>query len=313
MPPLLSPTTKKALENARRRGLEFLDDTVRPDGAWPSTIVGFGGKRIEEHPPFTAASGFLALESCELSQVEPLRSRTRDYIARLAIYPGVWRYWDSLPPDLDDTAVCSLISDRHIWIFSEMNVECVLSCRDQEGRFRTWIVSPSEADEDLNSIDAVVNANVVAYLGDHAETRPAQRWLERLIRDGQEADALVFYPECMDLYVAMVRAARRAPPAFQTLRPTLAERISAGLDSRRDGTDVMRLAQGVTALDVLKEVKNAGIPEDAAHRIIQEQGARGGWPGYKVWQRGPEFPVEFQSEALTTAACIGAISCLLRH
>lgn len=313
MPPLLPPTTKRALEDARRRGLEFLDATVRSDGAWPSTIIDFEGKRDEEHSPFTAASGFLSLEFCDLLQVERLRSRTRDYIAQLAIYPGVWRYWDSLPPDLDDTAVCSLISGRHIWIFLGMNVECILSFRDQEGRFRTWMVSRSEADADWNSVDPVVNANVVAYLGDHAETRPAQRWLERLIRDGREADALMFYPECMDLYVALVRAARCAPPVFQNLCPTMAERISAGLDARRHSTDIMRLAQGVMALDVLGEVKDASILEGAADRIMQEQDAEGSWPGCKAWQRGPEFPVEFRSEALTTASCIGAISCLLRR
>ncbi len=312
MPPLFSTTTKRALEDARRRGLEFLETTVRSDGAWPSTIIDFEGKTEEEHPPFTAASGCLSLESCDLPQVESLRSRTRDYIARLAIYPGVWRYWDHLPPDLDDTAICSLISGRHVWIFLGMNVEQILCFHDQEGRFRTWMVPRSVADANWNNVDAVVNANVVAYLGDRAETRLAQRWLERLVMDGREADALVFYPECMDLYVALARAARRASPVFENLCPTLVERISAGLNARRNSIDIMRLAQGVTALDVLGEVPRDGIPESAADRIMQEQNVGGGWPGCKAWQRGPEFPVEFRSEALTTASCIGAISCLLR-
>lgn len=312
MPPLLSPTTKRALEDARKRGFEFLETTVRADGAWPSTVINSEGKTEEERPPFTAASGCLLLESCDLPQVESLRSRTRDYVARLAIYPGVWRYWDSLPPDLDDTAICSLIAGRHLWIFLGMNVERILSFRDHEGRFRTWMVPRSVADANWNSVDAVVNANVVAYLGDRAETRPAQRWLERLVMDGREADALVFYPECMDLYVALARAARRASPVFENLRPTLAGRISTGLDARRNRLDVMRLAQGITALDVLGEASCAGILEGAADRMMQEQDVGGGWPGCKAWQRGPEFPVEFRSEALTTASCIGAISCLLR-
>ncbi len=313
MPSLLSPTITRALGDARRRGLEFLEGTVRSDGAWPSTLIKVEGKTKEEHSPCTAALGLLSLESCDLPQVESLRSRTRDYVARIAIYPGVWRYWDHLPPDLDDTVLCSLVSDRHIWIFLGMNVECILSFRDQEGRFRTWMVEADKDLDNLNSVDSVVNANVVAYLGDHAETRSAQRWLERLVMDGREADTLVFYPECMDLYVAMARASRLAAPAFQRLCPTLAERISAGLDVRRKSIDVMRLAQGVTALDVLGEAKGAGILEGAADRIVQEQDAGGGWPGCKAWRSGPKRLIEWRSEALTTASCIGAISCLLRR
>lgn len=302
-----------ALEDARRRGLACLEATLRADGAWPSLLVNAAGKESEEFPPFTAALGHLALESCELPEAAKLRFRTKGYIERICEFPGIWRYWDSLPPDLDDTAVCSLVCASHIWVALGLNVEGILGIRDSQGRFRTWMVSRPDIEAEWNAADPVVNANVIAYLGDHAGTRQAQHWLERLIMNERETEALVYYPETMDLYVAMARTARSAPPVFRALRPTLRARITAYLASRSDLFDLTRLAQGVCALNMLGESVETAILEEAAHRFLGEQSSGGGWPCSNLWRRAPEFPVVFRSVALSTAYCIAAIGHILRR
>ena len=63
--------------------------------------------------------------------------------------------------------------------------------RDGSGRFPTWMAQPGAASWFRNDFDAVVNANVLAYLGDRPETRGAQRWVEALIERGYAGDALV--------------------------------------------------------------------------------------------------------------------------
>ena len=86
-------------------------------------------------------------------------------------YPGVWRYWPRIPPDVDDTALCSLaIGPRALLLFYS-NIERILSNRDAEGRFLTWMMGPGLPNF-TPDLCPVVNANVISYLGN----RPDGGW-----------------------------------------------------------------------------------------------------------------------------------------
>lgn len=98
------------------------------------------------------------------------------------------------------------------------------------------MVTTSDFEAEWNTVDPVVNANAITYLGDHRWTQPAQRWIEQLVMDGQEAGALVFYQDPMDLYLALARASCRAPSAFQALRTVLVERILTQLGTMHAAT-----------------------------------------------------------------------------
>lgn len=299
------------LRAARERGLAWLDALIGADGRWPSSMVSASGRVTEEFPPFPAALGCLALASSEQARARALCARTRDHIERICEYPGLWRYWDHLPPDLDDTSICSLVSTSHAWILFGLNIDALLRYRDRTGRFRTWMVSRADVESTWNGTDAVVNANVIAYLGDRPQTRRAQRWIGKIVRQGKEAEALVYYSEPMDLYLAAARAAHVAPPAFHDLRSVLSKRILALFDPRPGRAEVQRLAQGIVALDMLGTAPERATLADAAARILETQPPQGGWPASDAWRRGPEFPVTFRSEALATAWCIAAIEVLL--
>ena len=301
----------RSVRQAIALGLRFLQDAVGADGAWPVRRYAnreLAGPGSSESPPFVAGLGLLALRECDDPAAVRLRRRTRAFLHACMQYPGVWRYWPRLPPDVDDTAICSLAAGPHLWLLLARNVAFLLACRDRAGRFRTWMAGPEKVSAALNPVDSVVNANVVAYLGDRPETRAAQRWLAALVADASERDlALRYYPEPIDLYVAMTRARSLAPPVFARLRLALAARI---LSCRRPGGgfgDVMRTAQALTALHRLRAADRAEVVRPALDRLLAAQRTDGGWPECLAWLGQPGTALGFGSEALTTACCVEAL------
>lgn len=317
---------REAMAQAVESGLRFLDGVIGADGAWPAVgIYDRGRTVVPEWTPFAAAAGILALEACGASRAAALRSRSCAFLHSRIEYPGVWRYYPRLAPDLDDTALCSVAAGSHLWLLMGQNVGPILSCRDDEGRFRTWIVPGDErlkpyhatesarmafgdeSDPPPNLVDSVVNANVLAYLGDRPETRAAQGWLASLVEEGREAGTSPYYLSTLDLYVAMARASRLAPPVFARLRAALAARIVGLLASGGETGDAYRTAQAVTALVQLEATGEEEVLRRALEGLLDAQHASGGWPDCLIWKCRPGIEGEFASEALTTACCIGAM------
>ena len=229
-------------------------------------------------------------------------------------YPGVWRYRSYLPPDLDDTAICSLAAAPHLWLLLGRNVGRLLSSRDEQGRFRTWMEKPDGPSALYRGADAVVNANVIAYLGDRPETRAAQRWLHGLVEAPRGHDlALRYYPFPLDLYASLARASDLAPPAFASLRTLLKKRILACRDARGSFGDTLRTAQALTALDRLHADECTAVVPTAVQRLLAAQCPDGGWPECLAWLGHPGSTFGFGSTVLTTACCIEALSRLARR
>ena len=301
----------RSVREAIALGLRFLQDAVGADGAWPVRRYAnreLAGPGSSESPPFVAGLGLLALRECDDPVAARLRLRTRTFLHACMDYPGVWRYWPRLPPDADDIAICSLAAGPHLWLLLARNVELLLACRDCAGRFRTWMAGPEKVSAGLNPVDSVVNANVVAYLGDRPETRAAQCWLATLVVDGSARDlALRYYPEPIDLYVALARARSLAPPVFARLRPALAARILSCRQPEGGFGDVMRTAQALTALHRLRAADRAEVVRPALGRLLAAQRSDGGWPECLAWLGQPGTALGFGSEALTTACCVEAL------
>ena len=295
--------------------LDYLDRTVDAGGAWPSRVYAnpaCTGPSGDEQVPFVAALGALHLKSCSDPRAERLRGRTRAFLLERMEPPGVWRYWPALPPDLDDTAVCSLVVGPHIYGALGWTLPAVFRQREPEGRFRTWMRSAPDAVTPWDDVDSVVNANVVAWLGDRPETRPAQRWLETVVREGREKGSSWYYPDPMDLYAAMARAASAAAGVFGALRPLLAARI---LERRQpDGSFGVphRTAQALSGLHRLCAVLGPSVdPAASVARLVEMQRPDGSWPSGVVWQ-GPPPPEQpsawFVSDALATACGVEALA-----
>ena len=297
-----------AAESAVVAGLAFLPTVLDQSGAWPAVWHPRGGPAESKTPPFLTGLGALALEVCEDHRARSILLRSRDFLVSRIEYPGLWR-WPPHPLDLDSTAVCALALGprRHPWMFFGRNVPRILSCRDDSGRFPLWTgrLGPFGIPDD-NDYDPVINANVIAYLGDRAETRAAQRWIECLITENRVSAEFSIWYSPMDLYYIVSRATRVAAPVFENLRPILPGRImGASLEN------ALRVAQAVSSLYMLNETAHVDFVGRCGERLIDTQQSDGGWPSCE-FTRAPGGVRIYLSQALTTAYCVEALTRLTR-
>ncbi|MYB52533.1 MAG: hypothetical protein F4X77_10105 [Acidobacteriia bacterium] len=317
-----SETLARAGREGIRRGLAFLESTIDGNGAWHCIRFNTADPDIPRHferPPFVSALCVLALESCDEARAGAMCRATKKYLADTIEYPGFWRYYSHLPHDLDSTALCSLVIGNHPWILLRRNVPRILENRDEEGRFLTWVLAEDEPDVvskfRLES-DPVVNANVIAYLGDHRETKASQRWLEALLREGGVEGSSKWYPDAVAIYYAIARAVIRVQPALDRLRPMLADRI-LGLSDKSGGFgNVLQTAQAVSALGSLGGLASSDA-EHHVERIMNAQREDGSWPellafGDQFLKWGAVGRIGHGSEAVTSAFCIEALARLVK-
>ena len=334
-PPMRPPAPRRArahlgassevlVEAAResiRRGLDFLESTIDENGAWRCIRFNVANPDIPRHferPPFVSALCALALESSEEARARAMRAATREYLVSTIEHPGLWRYYRHLPQDLDSTTLCSMVIGTHPWILLGRNVPPILANRDEEGRFLTWVLAEDEPNVVSTfriEADPVVNANVIAYLGDHPETRDARRWLEALIAEGQVEGSSKWYPDKVATYYAAARAVVRARPALDQLRPALADRILELTDGQGEFDNVLQTAQAVSAL--YNTGRLDGI--DARRQVeglLGSQHDDGSWPellafGDQTLKWGTVGQIGHGSEAVTSAFCIEALERLV--
>lgn len=311
----------KAGRESIRRGLDFLESTVDENGAWSCIRFNIADPDIPRHferPPFISALCVLALECSEEPQAKALCAATGDYLVDTIEFPGLWRYYRHLPPDLDSTALCSIVIAAHPWIFLERNLPPILANRDEAGRFMTWVLAEDEPDVVSRfriEADPVVNANVIAYLGDRPETADAQSWLETLVAEDGVDGSSKWYPDAVAIYYAIARAMVRAPTALERLRPILADRILELHAGQEGFGNILQTALAVSAL------YNAGSLEriDATRetdRIVSSQREDGSWPellafGDQELKWGTVGQIGHGAEAVTSAFCIEALERLV--
>ena len=253
-----SPVAPEALAQAGResirRGLAFVESTLDENGAWHCIRFNVGNPDVPRHferPAFVSALCALALERCAEERARAMRARTAAYLVDTMEYPGLWRYYRHLPLDLDSTTLGSLVIGNHPWMVLGRNVARILANRDAEGRFMTWLLGGDEPDvASLFRIEAdpVVNANVIAWLGDRPETRDAQAWLQSLITEDRLEGTSKWYPDSASIHYAITRAMVRAEPFLHGLGPVLADRILALRDGNGEFGNLLQAAQSVSAL-----------------------------------------------------------------
>ena len=300
---------REASGRAVAAGIAYLSQTVQENGAWPANVYNIHAplSSQEHYSPFVAALGSISLDVCRHPDAAPAAACGRAYLRDIAEPLQLWRYIHFVPPDTDVIAVCSIATGPHPAQLA--NVQTILAQRDGEGRFRTWIPTPTDPVKLFNEADAVVNANIVAYLGDRPETRPAQNWLRQLAVGTPEqiADTSHYYPDPLDLDIALARASHLQAPLLAEVRQPVLDRILARQDANGEFVDAMRTGQALTALDRLGEVHRHGAVRPAVERLLETQRADGSWPGCVAWLGGPGYPFAFESAALSTASCIEAL------
>ena len=311
----------RAAREGIRRGLAFLESTIDENGAWHCIRFNVADPEIPRHferPPFVSALCALALESSAEPRARAICTATKAYLIDTIEYPGLWRYYRHLPPDLDSTALCSLVIGTHPWIWLGRNVPEMLANRDEEGRFMTWVLAEDEPDVVSRfriEADPVVNANVLACLGDHPGTRDARRWLEALVTEDRLDGSSKWYPDTVTIYHAIARAMIRARPALDRLRPILADRILGLRDGEGGFGNVLQTAQAVSALYDVGGLESIDAKREG-ERLLSSQRGDGSWPellafGDQSLKWGMVGQIGHGSEAVTSAFCIEALERLV--
>ena len=311
----------KAATECVRRGLVFLESAIDENGAWHCIRFNTADANIPRHfekPPFISAFCALALESSKQAQAKALCTATKVYLASTIEYPGLWRYYRHLPQDLDSTTLCSLVIRAHPWILLRRNVAPILANRNEEGCFLTWILDEDEPDVVSTfriEADPVVNANVIAYLGDRPETRDAQKWLKTLLKKGDLENTSKWYPDPAAICHAITRAVKLARPALNKLHPTLLDHIQGLYGEKAEFGNILQTAQAVSALYDIGSLETIDTKRQV-ERLISSQREDGSWPellafGDQSMKWGTFGNIGHGSESVTTAFCIEALERLV--
>lgn len=289
-------TKDRALGPAAARALEFLADVQEDDGdfaVFAATDRQLRRGAVLDSSPFNVAHVLCALGAFPGEAGERLRGRAAAYLLREADPErATWSYFARhtgrrLDDDLDDTACASAAlrgAAPPAWL--ARNVRWVLGNRDERGLFRTWIRPPGAA----NDVDAVVNANVLFYLGDRPETAAAAAFLREIVARGEEAAHVVYYENELALYHALTRAHRAGAASLANASKAVAARLE-----RRFGAGGAALAElgavdlSFAALALLHAEAVGPALTALIGALLDLQSPDGSFPPAAVWN-GPEPP-----------------------
>lgn len=304
------------------RCLKFLQSQISESGAWHCIRFNVENPDVPRHferPPFISAFCATALRRSKEPLARALCVRTEQYIVDSMEYPGFWRYYRHLPQDLDSSSLCSMVIDTHPWIGLGRNVPRILSNRDSDGLFLTWMLGEDEPSVVLPfriEADPVVNANIVAYIGDTSETKKAQQWLVNLIECDTNLDgSSKWYPDPTSIYYAISRTTLRVPLGSKQFLSTLAERILNLRDEAGNFNNVLQAARAVVALHNIGQLSQLDIERQIA-QFLNSQQEDGSWPellafGDQSSRWGVVGQIGHGSESVTSAFCVEALECLV--
>lgn len=325
------------------RGLQFLAARQMPSGQFPveKTLVQSDG-RAETSPDislFATAHIAYALGKLPHAPAREMLNRALQFFLDEMEGPGLWRHWGRddannqrfIPADVDDIASISYLLRQHGVGFPD-NRAIVLANRNRAGLFYTWLILRLQptlcgawwravlselnlprltlfwryTEAARNDVDAVVNANVLLYLGERDETRPAIVWLREIMGQGREADCDKWYRDPFTFYYAVSRAFASGVKGLEFAGAAGLARIGESVGA--DGVIGENALHTALALNALC---NFGLQPDfcaaAVKHLLRAQRADGGWDSFPFYYGGPKRLAHWGSAELTTGLCLEAL------
>jgi hypothetical protein len=253
---------------------------------------------------------------------------------------GVWDYftkWNPLfkycPADVDDTVFASYVLQELNQDFPN-NRSHLLANRNAKGLFYTWFVARSTKRKFLspgymkvmfrefkrpihslafwlkhevsrNDVDAVVNANVLFFLGSDFETKPVIQFLIKVIVNENEADSDSWYKNPFTLYYFISRNYKIIKD-FEAIKDLIIARILSYCHA--DGSFNSSPLDTALAISTLLNFncKHSSI-EQAVDYLLKVQQSSGCWDRRIFFYSGPSKAVGWGSEEITTGYCLEAL------
>lgn len=287
-------------------GVDAISASLGPRGQWPGTVVPEAApheSRRDLAAPLTAL-GVLCLRGTPGS--DAVVAESLEHIRATALTGGVWRYYANIPWDTDDTAMCALaLGPEHPTVAETVGTLRGLTL--VEGLFPTW-VEPGWAP----CVDAVVNAHIVALLGEEPTTTAAIAWLTRVVENASEGQHCAFYPDPLDTHMAITRAVNAGVavlgPALMSAADRALDRLAAG------GLSAYRTAQAVVVAATAGRADPSRL-HPTIDMLLHSQEHSGMWPAESLFTVASTEDyggaVHYTSAAVVTALCVRALACLV--
>jgi hypothetical protein len=259
-------------------------------------------------------------------QASAVRDRALDFLLAEMEPRGLWKHWSrehpyqhQLPPDLDDTSCASAALARAGRTFPD-NRELLLRNRNRRGLFYTWKLTLTQLRHPLVTlaffrktsakpfdVDAVVNANVLHYLG---ASDAVVEHLLHVLRQDRESQCDKWYENPFAIWYFFSRALCRTAPQAEEL---LMRKVAAGKPSNA-------LEHALAVCVVCDWDGEADVSP-----LLALQLESGGWPEAPLYHGGrrrrrdgtfaaphPDTP-HWGSQELTTAFCVEALARVSRR
>ena len=283
-------------------GLQAIDKGVGRRGQWPGAfgLSADDTTAEEDLTPTLTALGILALQGLHQPRADEIIGRSRAHVRATVLPGGLWRYFANIPADVDDSAICalSLGADEA----TESTRDSLLAVRMPDGLFPTWFEPGWEP-----AVDAVANAHAVAWIGECEETHSAIDWLDRVVMSGTETENSVYYPDPLDLHVAISRAVARGVARLTDCLDAAAERALNRLNEPL--LSAHRIAQAIIVVTASNH--SADLPQQAFSRLLSLQQTDGCWAAETLYAaRATESKgvMRYRSRLVTTALCVAALA-----
>jgi hypothetical protein len=329
------------------KGLAFLERRQMASGRFPIEVTFhyLDGSPVEQDDAlFATAMIVYSLGFISRTAAKHMTERALTYFQHEMTGRGLWRYWGTqavrngrrlhrlIPADLDDMANISYLLERTGKSFPD-NKSLFLLNRNRNGRFYTWLVPRAVWTfqpgywlallRDLNlarmtvfwkttearydDVDAVVNANVLLYLGECQETRAVTEWLVQIIHDGTEALCDKWYRDRYSFYYALSRNHHRGASLFSGSVGNILSRLeAASCADGKIGDHVLHTALAVNSM------MNLGVCptyfDAAVDYIVAAQREDGSWESKPLYYGGPQLATSWGSPELTTGLCLEALA-----
>lgn len=302
------------LAQSLEKAVVYLEERQTSGGAFYSMQSPFPTLELVgdiEISPFVTSAILYGLGFAPGPKAALIRHRGRGFLLGEMGPPGCWRYWSSfyrndLPPDLDDSACAALVlhdqvPDEHF----SLDRHIFLKHRNQEGLFQTWMDSYLSG----NDVDSVVNANVLAVLGDSDESNVVCQYLNGIVERGEEQQSYWYYLDDIALYYAISRALYLGVSRLLPTKQRIMSRLCGMLE--KDILPATSLSTALTLCTLVNlDCERFDLLFILSDRLLQTQNSSGGWDKSAYYGgKKPPGPktIFFGSEELVTGFCVEAL------